>query len=94
MEERSCPMCGGQLAMVRIKPELYFYINEKGQVERDTNHDFGGVGPISEYQAICTQDRTHDIWPLLGTPEFEDMVNWCEEFENVCNSIIRREGLY
>jgi len=93
MKNRTCQICGSELAMIKVTPELYFYINEKGQVERDKNNDFGGLGPFPEFKLICTYDRIHDIWPLLGTQEHNDLIDWCEEFENSCNSLIKKEGI-
>lgn len=93
MEERKCQICGSQIAIIRVSPELYFYINENGEVEKDMNPDVWGYPTNYEYQAICTKDKTHDIWPLLGTPEHEDLSNWCDDFINACKKLVKNKGL-
>jgi hypothetical protein len=92
MKEMRCPMCGSQIAMVRQVPEQYFYIDEDGEVERDSNVDFQ-IGIYPNYEPICSNDRTHDIYPLLGTPRYKEFMEWCDEFESECIGLLEKRGL-
>ena len=82
LKEERCPDCDAPLAMIRKCPEYYFFINEDGEVERDTNTDLI-YGDEIVYEVICSNDRTHNV-ESRRSKEFYD---WAEEFEKACRKI-------
>ena len=76
MKELHCPVCGGAIVCTYERTNLYFFINEQGNVERDENPDLWFEG---HYHFHCSNDKEHDIRPLSRSKSFED---WCKEFKN------------
>jgi len=89
MKERNCNKCGGQLVCTYTKEDLYFYIDENGNVTRDTNPDLWGGGITFH----CSNDTSHDIMPQPGEEDYNEFEAWRQEFENKINKIIVEENL-
>jgi len=81
-KQMKCPECCADLGIVRKAPEFYFFINENGQVERDTNTDLIYGNEIS-YEVICTNDRTHNV----ETNQSKEFYDWADEFEKACRKL-------
>lgn len=58
MEQSKCKVCGGNIVCTVRRANLYFYINEKGKVERDENPDLWEYDPIHFH---CENDKEHEI---------------------------------
>lgn len=58
MEKRKCKVCGGDIVCIIKRAELYFYINDKGNVMRDENPELWEYNPI-KFQ--CEHDNEHEI---------------------------------
>jgi len=60
IEQRDCPVCGGQIMIKYITPTYNYYITEDGKIERDTNNDlWEGKDPYLSF--CCSNDELHDI---------------------------------
>lgn len=78
IKQRNCPVCGAQIMIVYIRPDFAFYINEKGEIERDTNNDlWEGKDPYLKFR--CENDDLHDInIDEEGRPR-NSMQDWIED---------------
>ena len=90
MKTRNCNECGGPLVCTYTKEDLYFYIDEHGNVVRDTNQDLWN-GEIIEFH--CSNNTSHNIMPQPGEEDYEEYERWRHEFENEINKIIAEENL-
>jgi len=78
IKQRDCPICGAQIMLVYIRPDFDFYINEKGEIERDTNNDLWD-GKDSYLKFRCGNDEFHDInIDEEGRPK-NSMQDWIED---------------
>lgn len=58
MEQKKCKVCGGNINCTIKRADLYFYINDNGEVVRDENPDLWEYDPVWLH---CENDREHEI---------------------------------
>ena len=76
IESRDCPICGGEVMFIYVRPDFTFYINE-GKIERDTNNDlWEGKDPYIRFR--CVNDELHAIDIQEGRP-IDSFSNWKED---------------
>lgn len=83
MNQLCCPQCGESIVCTIQRPDLYFYIDTTGKVQRDKNSDLW----FNETIFHCSSDSTHDVSSLFSDEETE----WEIEFLEGVKSILMGE---
>lgn len=78
IEQKDCPVCGGAIVIVYVRPDLTYYI-ENGKIVRDTNNDlWDGTEPFLRFQ--CSNDALHDMEAktIFDDPKDTSLRDWME----------------
>jgi len=81
IKPRDCPVCGGPIMFTYVRPDFIFYIDEDGEINRDSNQDlWHGKDPFLKFH--CGNDMTHNLEEIqLMDPTTSSQSDWEEAVE-------------
>ncbi len=77
VDQRYCPICGGEIMFSYVTPDRDYYILEDGMIERDTNKQLWDGDSHLEF--YCENDRTHDLGTAPSITEYRHAQQGWEE---------------